>query len=69
MTFSEARALAKAGAAVRRDAWPSTRTLIYSAGTGTVRAVACLVNGSVITVVKNTDFGQTEFEAQDWRQA
>jgi hypothetical protein len=73
MTFPEARELAKAGAAVRREAWPVTRTLIYTAGAGSVRAVAAINNAGVspatLTVVKNSDFGQAEFAAQDWRRA
>lgn len=69
MNFPEARALAKAGVAVRRDAWPITKTLVYSKGPGSVRAVAALVTSGVVTVVKNSDFGQAEFVAQDWRRA
>lgn len=73
MTFPEARALAKAGAAVRREAWPTYRTLVYSAGPGSVRAVAAICNARVspatTTVVKNSDFGDAEFAAQDWRRA
>jgi hypothetical protein len=68
MTWPEARALAKAGVAVQMDSWPLTKTLIYSDG-GSVRAVAMLVNNGAMTVVKNSDFGQTEIAAQNWRRA
>ena len=73
MTFPNARALAKAGAAIRRDSWAVTKTLSYSMGAGSTRAVAVITNSAVspatVTVVKNVDFGQAEFAAQDWRQA
>lgn len=69
MKWREARELATAGAAIRREVWPTTRTIIYSRGAGSVRAVACMVDGSVVSVVKNSDFGQAEFAAQDWRRA
>jgi len=73
MTFTDARALAKAGVDVRRDSWPITKTLSFAKGPGSTRAVAVINNSAVspatITVVKNTDFGPAEFAAQDWRQA
>ena len=73
MTFPDARALAKAGVAVRRDSWPITKTLSYSKGPGSMRAVAVINNSATspatVAVVKNSDFGQGEFSAQDWRQA
>ena len=43
-----------------------TKSLVYSRGAGTVRAVAMLVSNGVVTVVKNSDCGQADFEAQDW---
>lgn len=68
MNWPEARALAKAGVAVRMDSWPLTKTLIYSAG-GSVRAVAMLSVSGVMSVVKNTDFGPAEIAAENWRRA
>ena len=73
MTFPDARALAKAGSAIRRNSWPITKTLSYSRGAGSTRAVAVINNSAVtpatVTVVKNSDFGQADFAAQDWGRA
>ena len=66
MTFSAAKALGKAGIPIRRSSWPVTKSIVYSRGPGSARAVAVLVVGGVVTVVKNTDFGPADFEAQDW---
>ena len=69
-----ARDAAKSGVGntrVRRAVWPTTKKLVYLSGVGSTRAVACIINSAVtpatITPVKNTEFGQSEFLANDWQ--
>lgn len=71
MTWWDVESLARAGIAVRRSAWPATKTLVFagSTGSGGARAVACIVADTGLRVVSNAEFGATEFEATDWRQA
>ena len=58
-------------ARVFRSSWLPTKRLAYVAGTGSTRAVAVIINSGVspstITPVKNSDFGQAEFAANDWQ--
>lgn len=69
MNWPDARALAKAGVPVRMDSWPITKTLVYSRGAGTVRAVATISLNGVVAVVKNSDWGVAEIVATNWRRA
>lgn len=69
MTFFFAMPFAKSGGEIRRTSWPAGRTLTYSAGPGSQRSVAVLITSGVVSVVKNTDFGQAEFAASDWVRA
>lgn len=69
MRWSEIEPQARAGLPVRRETWPSSKTLTFSAGGGTVRAVAMIVQGSTQRIVNAEDFGRAEFEAIDWRLA
>lgn len=77
MTWPEAKALARAGTPVRRSIWASNRRLVYTAGGGSTRAVAVIetvtntATASTVdrTVVTQTDWGETEYNATDWVQA
>jgi hypothetical protein len=51
------------------DSWPITKTLVYSRGAGTVRAVATISLNGVVAVVKNSDWGVAEIVATNWRRA
>ena len=66
--WTTARDWARSGLWVRRWAWSDpTRWLRYDAGPGSVRAVAVLVaEGAPKRAVRSEEFGQAEFEAQDW---
>lgn len=67
MTRTDAFALARLGTPIRRPSWPTAKTIVFSAGKGTVRAVGMLVNGSTLTVLKAGDLTQADLEATDWR--
>ena len=70
MIWSDASQLARAGIAIRRATWPIGKTLVWSAGAGTTRAVPEITQpGGSVGVVRASEFGQAEFEATDWKQA
>lgn len=69
MTWWDVEPLAKVGVPVRRTVWPTTKSVVFSAGAGTERAVAVLRNGASETVLASTDFALAEFTADDWMTA
>ena len=73
LTWRQARVYALAGVPVRRASWPTSKTLAFSAGPGSVRAVAAITNTAVapatVLPVKAADFVLADFEATDWRKA
>jgi len=68
MSFDDALAIARLGKPVRRDAWPLTRSLVFSAGQGLVRAVCVLNEGSTTAVLKASDIPAGDRDAGDWSQ-
>jgi len=62
--FGGAEISAEAGIPVWRKGWAAAaKHVVYTAGAGTVRAVAVRENGNVVTP---DDFGAGEFLAEDW---
>ncbi len=69
MKWEEVEALASMGEPVRRSSWPATRSVVFSAGSGTTRAVGVMRDGSTSAVLTNLTFTAAEFAADDWRPA
>lgn len=72
MTWWAAEPLAKAGIRVRRRSWLadtalSARTITYSKGAGTARALAVvLASGAQESVITAADFAASDYLADDW---
>ena len=69
MTWWQVEELARFGVAVRRTAWPTNKSVTYSAGRGTTRAVAVLREGPTETIITADQFGAAEYQADDWQPA
>lgn len=70
MTWQDARdLLARKGVPVRRAGWDATKSLVYTAGAGSTRAVPLLTVGTTSRVPTFADFGIAEWTAIDWSKA
>ncbi len=57
MTWWDAETLARSGTAVRKPAWPASRSLVLSAGKGTTRAVMVIREAGAERPIRSGDLG------------